>query len=124
MNLPFSGEVLGEDPIELQKKKSGKGKERVKKFLCKRASIAKEWCISCAQLPQGYIWLPLSCCFAPPTAHLTNRNSVQQAARSPSALNKFALNFGLLIEGALTTMTGGCCCCGFFTTCSPEDMYD
>lgn len=120
MILPFQAHVLGRDP-KPQKKSMV---TNVGKFCKKRVVIAKEWCLSIAQMPQGYIWLPFSCCFAPPTVHLTNRRSIQEAAQDPEAMNKFALNFGLLIEGVLTTLTGACCCCGCFTACSPEEVYD
>jgi hypothetical protein len=118
--VQFKCEVLAHDSPP----KKGSSK-KLKAFLKKRLVTAKEWCISVAQLPQGYIWLPVSCCFKPPTTALTNRASIRASAQGDaSSIQKFSVNFALLVEGVITTITGVWCCCGCFTACSPEDIYD
>jgi hypothetical protein len=123
--VEFKCQVLAHDPPPASSSPPKKvSSKKLKAFLKNRLVIAKEWCVSVAQLPQGYIWLPVSCCFKPPTTALTNRESIRVAVQDRSGIQKFSVNFALLIEGVITTLTGVWCCCGCFTTCSPEDIYD
>lgn len=101
-------------------------RRKILKFLKKRMVIVKEWSLSVAQAPIGYIWLPISCCFKNPMGYLTNRETVKREMIKPNstALDNFALNFAMLFEGVITILSGLWCCCGCFTVCSPEDVYD